>query len=240
MVRATGKMMKLTTVVRGRLRGSRGFTLIELLVVMLVAGIIAAGMLSLYLGVTRSFADTGNRIVNQDDARTAVNQMTRYLRAASSSAANLTSVSDAIALASPQEVVFYADINGNGYPDKVRYYLTGNTLKMATVAPNTSTSPPTYPAYTTDGIVVMNGIQNGATAIFTYYQMNPNYATNPVPSNDNLVVMTNPTSASDLAKILAVGVTLYVNEAPKLSKGNVKLESLAQIRQRYNGGLGGS
>ena len=233
-------MIKLRSLVRDRLRGSHGFTLIELLVVMLIVGIVAGGMLSLYYGVMRSFADTGNRIVNQDDARTAVNQISRYLRMASSSASNLTSVSDAIALASPQELVFYADINGNGKSDKVRYYLSGTSMKMATVAPNTSTSPATYPGYTTDGVVVMNGIQNGATPIFTYYQMNPNYLTNPIPSNDSLVVMTNPTSASDLAKILAVGVTVYVNEAPKLSKGNVKFESLAQIRQRYNGGLGGS
>jgi prepilin-type N-terminal cleavage/methylation domain-containing protein len=233
-------MLKLISIFRDRLRGSRGFTLIELLVVMLTAGIIAGAMLGLYAGVMRSFADTGNRIVNQDDARTAVNQMSRYIRMASVSASNLTSVSDAIALASPQELVFYADINGQGQPEKVRYYLVGKTMKMASVAPDASTSPPSYPAYTTDGVVVMNGIQNGATAIFTYYQMNPNYLTNPIPSNDNLVVMANPTDPSALAKILAVGVTLYVNEAPKVSKGNVRLDSLAQIRQRYNGGLSGS
>ena len=113
-------------------------------------------------------------------------------------------------------------------------------MKLATVAPNTSTSPPTYPAYTTDGVIIMNGIRNGATAIFTYYQTNPAYTSTTDMAHDNLTVMTNPTSAADMAKIVAVGVTLYVNEAPKLSKGNVKLDSLIQIRQRYNGGLSGS
>jgi prepilin-type N-terminal cleavage/methylation domain-containing protein len=233
-------MVKLISAVRDRLRGSRGFTLIELLVVMITAGIIAAAMLGLYYGVMRSFADTGNRIINQDDARTAANQITRYIRMAGSSASNQTSVSDAVALALPQELVFFTDIDGNGRAEKVRYYLVGQTMKMATVAPTMSDNPPSYPAYTTDGVVVMNGIRNGAATIFTYYQMNPAYLTNPIPSNDNLVVMTNPTSASDRAKILAVGITLYVNEAPKLSKGNVELYSLAQIRQRYNGGLSGS
>jgi hypothetical protein len=111
---------------------------------------------------------------------------------------------------------------------------------MATVAPDLSTSPPTYPAYTLDGVVVMDGITNGTTPIFTYYQMNPAYLTNPIASNDTLVVLSNPTTDSDRRKILAVGLTLYVNEAPELSKGSVKLESLAQIRQRYNGGLSGS
>ncbi len=92
---------------------------------MIIAGILAGAMLGLYYGVVRSFADTGNRMVNQDDARTAINQMARYIRMATSSASNQTSVSDAIALAQPQELVFYADINGNGQPDKVRYYLSG-------------------------------------------------------------------------------------------------------------------
>ena len=233
-------MSGLRFVVRKRLRGSQGFTLIELLVVMIVAGILAGAMLGLYYGVVRSSADTGNRIVNQDDARTAMNQIGRYIRMASSSASNQVSVSDAIAVAQPQELVFYADVNGNGAPDKVRYYLSGLSMKMATVAPNMSTNPPSYPAYTTDGVVVMNGIRNGATAIFTYYQTNPAYTSTTDAAHDNLTVMTNPTSASDLAKIVAVGVTVYVNEAPKLSKGSVKLDSLVQIRQRYNGGLGGS
>ena len=233
-------MIKLKSIVRDRLRGSRGFTLIELLVVMIMAGILAGAMLGLYYGVVRSFADTGNRMVNQDDARTAINQMGRYIRMATSSASNQTSISDAIAVAQPQELVFYADLDGDGQPDKVRYYLSGLTMKMATVAPNMGTNPPSYPAYTTDGVVVMNGIRNGATALFTYYQINPAYTSTTDAAHDNLTVITNPTSASDLLKIVAVGLTIYVNEVPNLSKGNVRLDSLIQIRQRYNGGLGGS
>ena len=233
-------MRKPISTVTNKLRGSRGFTMVELLVVLIITSLVAAAMLGVYLSVVRSVADTGNRVINQDDARTAINELARYVRMASSSASNQTSVSDAIALAQPQELVLYADINGNGLADKVRFYLSGQTMKLATVAPNTSTSPPTYPAYTTDGVIIMNGIRNGATAIFTYYQTNPAYTSTTDMAHDNLTVMTNPTSAADMAKIVAVGVTLYVNEAPKLSKGNVKLDSLIQIRQRYNGGLSGS
>ena len=233
---------KLMSTVRNRLRDALGFTLIELLVVCLTAGILGGAMLGLYEGLVRSWADTGHRIINQDDARTAINNISRYVRMAESSASNLTSTSDAVATAQPQELVFYADIDGNGVPDKVRYYLSGKTLRMATLAPNTSTSPPTYPtSYTADGIVVMDGIQNGTTPLFTYYAMNPAYANNPVASNDNLVVISNPTSVADRASIVAVGITLYVNETPVgISKGSVSLDTLIQIRQRYNGGLSGS
>jgi prepilin-type N-terminal cleavage/methylation domain-containing protein len=225
-------MIKLTHALRRRLGGSRGFTLVELLVVILLVGILAGAMLGLYVGLVRSFAASGNRIVNQDDARLAVNGVARYIRMATSSASNLTTVSDAINYARPQELVMYADINGNGKPDKVRLYLSGLTLKMSTVAPNMSTSPPSYPAYTTDGVIILNGVRNGSAAIFTYYQYDS--------TQNNLLVISNPTTAVDLGKIVAVGMTLYVNEVPKLNAGNVQLDSLTQIRQRYNGGLGGS
>jgi len=219
----------------------QGFTLVELVVVCLVAGILGGAMLAVYESLLHSWADTNHRIVNQDDTRVAINEIARYLRMAESSASNLTSQTDAIALAQPQELVFYADIDGNGLPDKVRYYLNGHTLRMAALAPDTSTSPPTYPAaYSTDGIVIMDGIQNGSAPLFTYYKMNPAYATNPVAANDTLIVISNPTSAADLASVVAVGIVLHVNETPGLPNANVSLDTLIQIRQRYNGGLSGA
>jgi prepilin-type N-terminal cleavage/methylation domain-containing protein len=234
------KIMRPMARMRARARSSQGFTLVELLVTMMVASILAGAMIGLYLGVIRSVADTQNRIINQDDARTAMNEIARYVRMASSSASNQTSITDAVALAGPQEMVFFADINGDGISDKVRFYLDGTTMRMATVAPNTSHSPATYPAYSSDGIVVMHGIRNGTLPIFTYYQTNPAFTSTTDAAHDTLVAMTSPTSAADLAKIVAVGFTVYINEQPALSKGNVKLDSLIQIRQRYNGGLGGN
>ncbi len=175
-------MAKMVSTITNKLRAARGFTLIELLVVCLTAGILGGAMLGIYESLIRYSADTQHRIINQDDARTAVNEIARYVRMAESSASNLTSQTDAVALASEYELVFYADINGNGLPDKVRYYLSGKTLRMAALAPNTSTTPPTYAtAYTSDGIVVMDGIQNAATPLFTYYKMNPAYASHPNP-----------------------------------------------------------
>ena len=221
------------------LRNAGGFTLVELLVVCITAGLLGAAILGIYSGLVRSWADTNHRIVNQDDARFAINEISRYLRMAESSASNLTSFSDAVALATSSELVFYADLDGNRVPEKCRYYLDGTTLRLASLSPNTSTSPPSYPTvYTSDGIVIMKGIQG--TNIFKYYKMNPAYLTNPIPSNDTLVLVSNPTSADDLRSIIAVDITLTVNETPGLPVANVVLDTRVQIRQRYNGGLSGS
>jgi type II secretory pathway pseudopilin PulG len=234
-------LSKMATSVRRALNSSQGFSMVELLVVCLCMGILAAGILGLYYGVQRSFADTTNRVLNQDDARTAMNLAARYIRSAQSSDTNLTESSDAVAVASSQEIVFYADVDGDKHAEKVRYYLEGQNLMMATTEPDLSTAPPIYPVNpTANSIVVMNGIVNGTSPIFTYYQLDPDYFSNPVPGNDQLVVMSTTSTAADRAKISAVSLTVYVNENPGLSKGSVYLESLVQIRQRYNGGISGS
>ena len=232
--------MRHTHSITSRLRSRAGYSLVELVVATLAIGILTAGMLALYMGVQRSSADTANRIVNQDDARTAMNLAERYIRMAQSSDSNLTSSTDAVVYAAPQEIVFYADVDGDYHAEKIRYYLSGQSLMMATTEPDLGTSPATYPAEpTTNSIVIMDGITNGGSALFTYYQLDPDYFTNPVPGNDQLVILSNPATAEDLAKVAAVGLTVYVNENPHLSKNDVKLVSLVQIRQRYNGGLNG-
>jgi Tfp pilus assembly protein PilW len=225
---------------RAAVRGVRGFTIIELLMVCGCTILLAGAILGIYEGLIKSWADTSNRITNQDDARLAINEISRYIRMAQNSESNLTSISDALEVTSPDDLVFYSDINGDGYAERCRFYLSGQALRLATVAPDMTTSPATYAgAYTGDGVVVLSGVRNGSTAVFTYYRLNPAYITNPVAANDTLVPVT-PSTAADRASVVAIGVTLYINEAPELSKGNVDLNTLIQIRQRYNGGLSGA
>ena len=247
-------LSRLASAIRTRCRRGHGFTLIELLVVCIAAGLLGSAILGIYDGLVRSWADTSHRIQNQDDARLALDDISRYLRMAQSSESNLTSTSDAVALAADNELVFYSDIDGDNLAEKVRFYLDGTSLRMATVDPDTSTSPPTYATtYSSNGVIVMSGIQNYTAAsssnwmpMFTYYKMNPAYATNPVASNDTLVpISLNTTthtqvSATDLTGIVAVEIKLAVNETPGVPNTSFVLDTLIQIRQRYNGGLSGN
>ena len=156
--------MRHTHSITSRLRSRAGYSLVELVVATLAIGILTAGMLALYMGVQRSSADTANRIVNQDDARTAMNLAERYIRMAQSSDSNLTSSTDAVVYAAPQEIVFYADVDGDYHAEKIRYYLSGQSLMMATTEPDLGTSPATYPAEpTTNSIVILNEIFTSTT-----------------------------------------------------------------------------
>ncbi len=210
-----------------------GFTLVEMLVVVLIAGIIAAAILGVYLSVFRTTADQSARMQNQDSARTAVYSMSRLIRSACSSESNLTSLSDSLVIASAQELVFFADIDGDNEAERVRLYLDANSLRMQSAEPDIEDSPPSYPAgYDSDGIVIMDGVRNGAGAIFTYYGCDE--------TSTSLYTIANPNSETLRRSVVAVDITLKVNERPEIAKGDVDLTTRVQIRQRYDGGLNGS
>jgi len=184
-----------------------------MMVTILVVGIMASGILSVFVTTLRTFSTGQVRMQNQDEARLAMNQMTRYLRMASASESITTTRSDAIETAAPQEVVFYADIDGDGIAEKVRYYLSGTTLRMQTAEPNMAAVPPTYPEYSTTGEVIREGVRNGSTALFNYYAAG---GTSPM----------SVTNTFDLRETISlVDITLYVNEVPELSRSNVRLVS---------------
>jgi prepilin-type N-terminal cleavage/methylation domain-containing protein len=210
-------------------RAESGLSLIELMVTILVAGIMAAAILGVFVTTLRTFSTGQVRMQNQDDARLALSQMSRYLRMASASETYrgmTTTQSDAIEVAAPQDLVFYADLDGDGIVEKARYYLSGTSLRMQTAEPNMAASPPTYPtAFSTTGEVIREGVRNGSTALFHYYRKGESA---PMSSTDTFALR---------EEIALVDLTLYVNEVPELSRSNVRLETRVQIRQRYDGGL---
>jgi Tfp pilus assembly protein PilW len=197
---------------------------------MMIVGLVAAGILTVYGSSVRTFADQDNRIKSQDSGRAAMDTISRYIREGTSSASNLTSVSDTIAYAQPQELVLYSNVDTDNTAEKIRFYVSGSSVMLQKADPIMTNNPPTYPTtYATNGTLVITGLTNGATPIFTYYAYSG--------STDQLAQVTNPTTAADLASIVVVDIELQVNEKTGLSKGSVSLHTRIQIRQRYPYGL---
>ncbi len=94
-------------------RDQRGFTLAEMLVVTAVIGIVMAGVFSLQQQGNQAYLLGSNRVETQQNARVALDLMTRELRSAQS----------ITAIPNGQDVTF-VDENGN----TIRYALSGTTL----------------------------------------------------------------------------------------------------------------
>lgn len=209
--------------------GDSGFTIIELLLVIVIAAVVSVSVLMIFSSLTGVFYSQQARMLSQDDVRKAVNEMARFIRAATSSADNPSSQSNAIATALPQDIEFFCDVDGDDVAEKVRYYLDGTTLKTQTAEPVWLTSPTPhweYSAYDTQGIVVQEAVQNGSDPVFLYYH----YV-------DGELELFAPTSAAERQEIVAVRISLKVNEDPQLAARDVILATDVQIRQRYEGGL---
>ena len=201
----------------------------ELLVVIVLAGILSGAIVGVLLSVSGVFDSQGARIQNQDDARTAINQVARFIRMATSSADNQTSQTNSIATALPQDLEFFCDLDGDGTSEKARYYLSGTTLKMQSVKAVWELTPSphwTYPSYTTDGVVVQNAVRNGANPVFRYYR-----------NVSGALQEFTPSTAALRQQVVTIGVSLTVNEKPNVALGNVQLATTVEIRQRYTGGL---
>ena len=100
----------------------RGFTLAELLVVTAVLGIVLAGVMMIQQSGQQAYIMGSNRVETQQNARVALEDMTRELR----SATNVTT------LGSATDITF-TDQNGV----TIRYALSGTTLNRTQAATTT-------------------------------------------------------------------------------------------------------
>ena len=102
-----------------QLANERGFTLAELLVTTAIIGLIMAGIFILQVGGQQAYLFGSNRVETQQNARVALDLMTRELRSS-------TSITT---LASPTDISFvWKDDAVPVVAHTIRYSLTGTTL----------------------------------------------------------------------------------------------------------------
>ncbi len=175
---------------------TKGFSMVETLVVIFIVTVIGLGI-SLFGRNIFSFNTTAAANLNaQQDARGALKSMSAEVRSLSPASTGAFAIADA----SPTSFTFYTDLDNDGLKERVRYFLTGNTLQKGVIKP--SGNPITYNSATETLTNVAGYITNGATPIFSYY--NDSYDGNTAP-------LSTPVNTGSVS---LVKVTLIINRDP--------------------------
>jgi type II secretory pathway pseudopilin PulG len=191
----------------------RGFTLLETVVVVTLVALVGGALSS----AIQYFYRTNNYVLQEGNAvqsaRVGLATAVQNLREASYG----DDGSYPIANAATSTITFYADINGDGKADKVRYYFASSTLYRDVTY--SSGNPPTYTGQTPQTVTVATYLQNNSsTPIFQYY--------------DNTgTLLTAPINVSSVASVLT---NLLIDVDTKRSPSAYSLSGSASLRNLYN------
>jgi len=153
----------------------RGYSLVEVLVATLVFSAAMAGVLTLVSETQRSYARENSIVDAVWQGRAAIDLMVRELRmagyppkntyvtSAGLTAGNSNLVAATFITAAAADVVFEADLDGDGIVERLEYCLNGTTLMRSALPKNANGSAPS-PVYQT----VAENVANGTTAVFQY------------------------------------------------------------------------
>lgn len=193
------------------MRDSNGFTLIEILVAIGISSIILVALVR-FMGVSipayRSlFLQNGAN----DTARVQLKRIAHQLREARLSDTGAYPVVEA----TPRKLVFYADVDGDIATERVRYELVGTDLVRGVTDP--SGDPLTYDVSQEVVSTVARSIQNGSSAVFTYY--GGNYPSDAAPVADISAI-------TYISFSLSIDADTVNNPPPIIIQSQVQLRNL--------------
>lgn len=139
------------------------------------------GALSIVVGKFNGNIFTFSRIFNsslnaENDARKILKPMVNEIRDTMPSVQGSYPIESATATS----FVFYSDTNNDGLAERVRYYLSGSTLKKGITYP--VGSPYTYNTASEINTDLVANVNNGSNSLFSYYDSSYNGTTSPLSS----------------------------------------------------------
>ena len=138
-----------------------GFTLIEIIVVIFGFALIAWGVISLISNIFTINNQQGGLINGVDQARKLAYGIAFQLRNGQTGSDG----SYVLASASPQQIIFFANLNSDQTVERMRYYVQNNQLWQGIIYYNGSG----YPAASEAVAMVQDNLANGNNPVFYYY-----------------------------------------------------------------------
>jgi type II secretory pathway component PulJ len=144
---------------------SRGFTIIEILTVIAITITISGVLFAFQRNIFYWNNFLSNSLISQDEARRAFKVMSSELRSMAPSSTGAY----ALVQAATSSVTFYANIDSDAVVERVRYYVSGNTLKRGVLKP--SGNPLAYTGTESTGDL-LHSLTSATSTIFSYYNSN--------------------------------------------------------------------
>jgi prepilin-type N-terminal cleavage/methylation domain-containing protein len=187
------------------MKKQKGFTLVELMVAAGITVIVGAAIAGLQYIMTQNQVTVLTGSLNTDQANMSLAQMSKEIRTARAGDQGAYLFEST----TPQSLVFYSDIDGDGQSERIRYFLQGTVLSKGIIDP--VGTPPTYPSANEKIRIITENVRNGTTALFTYFDED-DQATNTV------------------SLIRIVRIYLRVNQSATSAQNDYVLETSAHVR----------
>lgn len=142
----------------------KGFSIAEVIISVGILSVIVYAVGTFQKDIFSLNFSAQHSLSAQIDARKVLKQMVAELREASPSSLGGYPIS----LASTSALTFYSDINNDGFKERIRYFMVGNTLRRGEISPNGN--PLVYNnANEKITLIVSDVVTSTSTPLFSYY-----------------------------------------------------------------------
>ena len=193
--------------------GDEGFSLTELLAAVAILPIILGAAYMVFFTLSGNYSSIAAQSEATSEAQRAMDTMVREIRQGQ----EITDGGGAVAAATATRCSFYADLDRDGTPERITYYVDGSDLYRAQAEPQS----PVYPYGYVDGPAqrVVN-LTTSSTVVFTYF--------------DKSAPTTPVTGTPNIATICAVGVHLSASRPSQNGQVAVDFTTRVKIRALFN------
>ena len=194
-------------------RDEAGFSLLELIITCAIMPVVLGAAYLVFITMSGSYSGISAQSEATSEAQRAMDTMSREIRQGQ----EITSGGGALAVALPTECSFYVDIDRDGVPERITYYVDGTDLYRV----QTESASPVYPYGYTDGVAqrVVN-LTTSSAVVFTYF--------------DESAPTTPVTGTPNVATVCAVGIDLSASRPAQNGQVSVDFTTRVKIRALFN------
>ncbi|PIR88663.1 MAG: hypothetical protein COU09_01055 [Candidatus Harrisonbacteria bacterium CG10_big_fil_rev_8_21_14_0_10_44_23] len=195
------------------LRNNKGFTLLEIVIGMAIG----IGIMVLITYLIGDLSEQNLRftqtLTGQESAQQTLQVMIPEIRSAAPS--NIGNYP--IEQAGTSTLIFYSDTNGDGFLERIRYYLSGDVFNKGVIKP--TGNPLEYNSNNEKSYSLVSSIVNGDSPIFSYYGANA--------TSSQSAPLSQPV---DINSVRMIKVSLIFNQGDEYNPNIVGIENQATIR----------